>query len=99
MSEQINRRDFIKRAAASGAGLSLAMSGASTGRVLGANDRIRLGLIGCGRQGRDNMGNFRRQKVEIAAVCDVYEPNLRKALREAAGGNGEDTERLSPSPR
>jgi predicted dehydrogenase len=85
MSEQINRRDFIKRAAASGAGLSLAMSGASTGRVLGANDRIRLGLIGCGRQGRDNMGNFRRQKVEIAAVCDVYEPNLQKALHEAGG--------------
>ncbi len=86
MSEHINRRDFIKRAAASSAGLSLAMSGASTGRVLGANDRIRLGLIGCGRQGRDNMENFRRQGVEIAAVCDVYEPNLRKGLA-AAGGN------------
>ena len=85
MTEQINRRDFIKRAAVSSAGLSLAMSGASTGSVLGANDRIRLGLIGCGRQGRDNMRHFIRQGVEVAAVCDVYEPNLQKGLSDAGG--------------
>jgi predicted dehydrogenase len=85
MSEQINRRDFIRRAAVSTAGFSLAMSGASTSNVLGANDRIRLGLIGCGRQGRDNMENFMHQGVEVVAVCDVYEPNLQKGL-ETAGG-------------
>jgi predicted dehydrogenase len=62
------------------------MSGAGTRNVLGANDRIRLGVIGCGRQGRDNMGHFRRQGVEVAAVCDVYEPNLQKGL-QAAGEN------------
>jgi len=85
MSEQINRRDFIKKAAVSTAGISLAMSGAGARNVLGANDKIRLGLIGCGRQGRDNMGHFIRQGVEVAAVCDVYEPNLQKGLREAGG--------------
>ena len=85
MTEQINRRDFFKRAAVSTAGVSLAMSGASTGSVLSANDRIRLGLIGCGRQGVDNMRHFMKQGVEVAAVCDVYEPNLQKGL-EAAGG-------------
>jgi predicted dehydrogenase len=85
MSEQINRRDFFKRAAVGTAGVSLAMSGAGAGRVLGANDRIRLGLIGCGRQGVSNMQYFIKQGVEVAAVCDVYEPNLRKGL-EAAGG-------------
>ena len=85
MTDQINRRDFIRRAAVSSAGLSLAISGASTGKVLGANDRIRLGLIGCGRQGRDDMEYFIHQGVEAAAVCDVYEPNLQKGL-EAAGG-------------
>ncbi len=85
MSEQINRRDFFKRAAVGTAGVGLAMSGAGTGKVLGANDRIRLGLIGCGRQGVDNMRYFIKQGVEVAAVCDVYEPNLQKGL-EAAGG-------------
>jgi len=85
MTEQINRRDFIRRAAVSTTGFSLAMSGASTSNVLGANDRIRLGLIGCGRQGRDNMENFMHQGVEVAAVCDVYEPNLQKGLQWAGG--------------
>jgi predicted dehydrogenase len=85
MTEQINRRDFFKRAAVGSAGISLAMSGAGTGSVLGANDRIRLGLIGCGRQGVDDMRYFTKQGVEVAAVCDVYEPNLQKGL-EAAGG-------------
>ncbi len=85
MNEQINRRDFMRRAAVSTAGISLAMSGAGARNVLGANDRIRLGLIGCGRQGTDNMGHFKRQGVEIAAVCDVYEPNLQNGLRAAGG--------------
>ncbi len=85
MSEQINRRDFIKRAAVSTAGISLAMSGAGVRNVLGANDRIRLGLIGCGRQGVDNMGHFIKQGVEVAAVCDVYEPNLQNGLKAAGG--------------
>lgn len=85
MIGQINRRDFIKRASAGTVGASLAVTGASTRSVLGANDRIRLGLIGCGRQGIDNMQHFIKKGVEVAAVCDVYEPNLQKGL-EAAGG-------------
>jgi predicted dehydrogenase len=85
MIGQINRRDFIKRASAGTVGASLAITGASTRSVLGANDRIRLGLIGCGRQGIDNMQHFIKKGVEVAAVCDVYESNLQKGL-EAAGG-------------
>ncbi len=85
MSEEINRRDFVKRAALTTAGVSLSMAGLNTRRVLGANDRIRLGVIGTGRQGIDNMRNFMRHGVEVAAVCDVYQPNLDKGL-QAAGG-------------
>jgi len=85
MNQQINRRDFIRKAAASTAGLSLAMSGASTGKVMGANDRIRLGLIGSGRQGRDDMETFIHQGAEAAVVCDVYEPSLQKGLESTQG--------------
>ena len=63
MSDEINRRDFMKRAAITTAGVSLSMAGLSTGSVLGANDRIRLGVIGTGRQGIDNMQNFMRHGV------------------------------------
>jgi predicted dehydrogenase len=85
MSDEINRRDFMKRAAITTAGVSLSMAGLSTRSVLGANDRIRLGVIGTGRQGIDDMQNFMRHGVEVAAVSDVYQPNLDKGL-QAAGG-------------
>ena len=86
MTDEINRRDFMKRAAYTTAGVSLSMAGFSTTKVLGANDRIRLGVIGTGRQGTDDMKNFMKHGVEVAAVCDVYQPNLDKGLA-AAGGN------------
>jgi len=85
MTEEINRRDFMKRAAVATAATSLSMAGLSSGSVLGANDRIRLGVIGTGRQGIDNMRNFMQHGVEVAAVCDVYQPNLEKGLKAAGG--------------
>jgi predicted dehydrogenase len=85
MSDEINRRDFMKRAAAISAATSISMAGLSTNTVLGANDRIRLGVIGGGRQGTDNMQNFMKHGVEVAGVCDVFEPNLQKCLKAAGG--------------
>lgn len=81
MSE-MERRDFIKGSAAAAAGLALAPA-----RVLGANDRIVAGFIGVGRQGQGNMRSFlKAENVVIAAVCDVYEPNLEKAAAIAGPG-------------
>jgi len=49
-------------------------------RVIGANDRVRVGVIGTGRQGTNVLrGHQRLDDVEIAAICDVYAPNLAKA--------------------
>jgi predicted dehydrogenase len=85
MSQEINRRDFMKRAAAISAVTSISMAGLSSSNVLGANDRIRLGVMGCGRQGTDNMQNFMKHGVEVAGVCDVFEPNMQKCLKAAGG--------------
>ncbi|PYV23163.1 MAG: gfo/Idh/MocA family oxidoreductase, partial [Acidobacteria bacterium] len=83
MSDEINRRDFIKRAGLSSVGAGLAMSGIGpTGNVLGANDKIRVGVIGTGRQGQGDLRAFARQPdVEIVAVCDVFQPNLEATMR------------------
>jgi len=89
MSEAIYRREFMKRAALTTAAVSIAVSGPTTRSVLGANDRIRLGVIGTGRQGRDNMRNFKRHGVEVIAVCDVYKPNLDRGLAEGASDSSE----------
>ena len=92
MRGEINRRDFIKRAGIGTMGAGLAMSGIGpTGNVLGANDKVLVGVIGTGRQGRDNLADFAKQPdVEIAAVCDVYQPNLDRAL-QATNGQAKST--------
>jgi len=46
----LGRRDFVKTAIGTGAALAFAPS--ALGRVLGANDRINVGLIGMGGRGR-----------------------------------------------
>ena len=82
MSEEINRRDFIRRAGMTTASVSMAAAGLVASRnVLGANDRVRAGVIGAGQQGRDDFLDFMRQpEGEVVALCDVYQPSLDKAL-------------------
>lgn len=72
---KFERRDFIKQAASSAAvGLTLSSASAlSFARVLGANDRVRLGLIGAGARGQELMKEFLRvPNVEFVAAADVY---------------------------
>jgi predicted dehydrogenase len=79
MSQPIDRRVFMRRAAGAGATVSMSLAGPLTRKALGANDRVRVGLVGAGRQGVSNMKAFQRHGAEVAAVCDVYAPNLGKA--------------------
>ena len=87
MCQDISRRDFIKRAAVTTAGTGLALSGIGPGgNVLGASDKVRVGVIGTGRMGVANLEDFSKQPdVEVAAVCDVFQPNLEKGLKASGG--------------
>jgi predicted dehydrogenase len=61
----------------------LAAAGAQS--VLGAADRVNVGLIGCGGRGRYVAGFMREaENVRFAACADVFLPNAEKA-REWAG--------------
>lgn len=83
MTSRLDRRQFLITGAAGVAAAALHASPASA-RILGANDRVRVGVIGTGRQGLGVMrGHQRLDDVEIAAVCDVYGPNLAKAADAA----------------
>ncbi|MCP5119275.1 MAG: Gfo/Idh/MocA family oxidoreductase, partial [bacterium] len=64
----------------------LAATALSSARALGANDRLRGAVIGSGGRGRFLTAQFKELGVEMAAVCDVYEPNLQLGLKEAASG-------------
>ncbi len=75
-----NRREFLKQAAASAA-FSLSYP---TGRVLGANDRVRLGIIGPGARGKELMREFlKAPNVEFVAAADVYTLRLEEVKQLA----------------
>ena len=42
----------------------------SYSRVLGANDRVQMALIGCGERGRSDLGNFVKLGVDVVALSD-----------------------------
>ena len=76
-----NRREFLKTA--TGAAV-VAMTATSYGRVVGANDRISIGVIGCGRRGRGAHmpgvhAHAEAENVQITAVCDVWQRHLQQA--------------------
>ncbi len=63
----------------------LAATAASASRVLGANGRIRVGVIGTGGRGQLLMGLFKQcADCEMTAVCDVYEPRRAQAREKDA---------------
>jgi predicted dehydrogenase len=80
-----NRRTFLRQLTVGTA--ALAVAGIfSPGRVLGANDRIRIGLIGAGSRGRDIFKvALRCPNVEAVAVADVYTRRLDEAKAIAPG--------------
>ncbi len=62
------------------------VTAAAQARVFGANERIRGAVIGSGGRGRLLMREFKELGVEIAAVADVYEPNLAAGMELASSG-------------
>ncbi|HUK19835.1 MAG TPA: Gfo/Idh/MocA family oxidoreductase [Bryobacteraceae bacterium] len=62
------------------------MAAASYNRVIGANDKVALGLVGSGRQGNADWKWFvANSDVAPLAVADVYQPNLENGLSNAGG--------------
>lgn len=51
MPTKLDRREFVKTAAGAGAAIALAPNVSAAGRVLGANDKINVGVIGAGGRG------------------------------------------------
>lgn len=93
MSET-TRRGFIQTAAAAG----VAVSASSVLRAAGANERIVVGLIGCGGRGGHDAGLFKNVKnVEIAWVCDPDEGRRAKTAEKfgiSAGKSVTDMRKL-----
>lgn len=81
---KISRREFMSKSASGLAGLALGTAAlGSPSRVMGANSRLSIGLIGCGGQGCNDASQAMRYSdelnVEVTAVCDVWKLHLNAA--------------------
>ena len=91
MKPEVNRRQFLGRSLR---GASIAA--ASYGRVLGANNKLMVANIGCGRrnllkeliQVRPDTG------IEIRAVCDTWKVRREKAAAEVKEFTGQDARQV-----
>jgi len=70
-STMLTRREGIQAAA---------LTALSYSRILGANDRIQFGLVGCGERGLYVASIFQKTaEVDVRAVCDVFGDHTDKA--------------------
>ncbi len=74
----INRRKFLETALAAAAATQARPMFASEARgIQGANDRIRVGLIGCGNRGNQVSTDWMKHKDSVfVAACDVAKDRL-----------------------
>lgn len=81
------RRDFIKKAALGTAGLTIGgmgLSARSYSRIIGANDRINVMIMGCGRR----VGAYyeaitdKQYNIELSYICDVMKSQREKVMTD-----------------
>lgn len=84
-----NRREFLKKMSAGAAGVAvggtaMGMSAKSYGKIIGANDRINVAIMGLGRR----LGAYyapigkKENNVELVYLCDVMKSQREKAAQK-----------------
>lgn len=82
---QATRRDFLQSTVATGASLILCGTRAS-GKILGANDRVRVGVAGLNGRGQSHIqGWMGQENVEIAYLADPDANVLSRAVKGVSG--------------
>lgn len=84
----MNRRRFIRNVAV-GAGAASLWTARSYSAIQGANERLRIGVIGCGGMANHHMDALLKMKqsdnIDITAVCDIYQKRLDAAAAKTGG--------------
>ena len=82
---RMNRRTFLQKSVL--AGTATAFTAKSYAQIAGANERVRVGLIGFGLIGRFHMAAIQEQPdAVVTAVCDVHRGRVEQGVA-MAGGN------------
>lgn len=82
---EIKRRQFIQNSVGTAAAIGT-LNSIAPASVLGANERVNLGIIGPGGRGRGLMRTALNFNVKFRAVCDAFKPNMERGLQIAGEG-------------
>jgi predicted dehydrogenase len=83
MADKLDRREFVKQTTIT-ALAAVGMTARSYARVIGANDRIRLGGIGPGDRGAGRVAAAQKLGADIVALADVNKGMLERAQKGLA---------------
>jgi predicted dehydrogenase len=97
MQRSLSRRSFLKTGIG---GAALALPATSYARIIGANDRISIGVIGCGGRGVGaHMVGIQKhaaqENIEVTAVCDPWKLRTEVAAAKAKEDYGRAARRFS----
>ncbi|NAS32268.1 Gfo/Idh/MocA family oxidoreductase [Flavobacteriaceae bacterium R38] len=82
MDVKKSRRDFIKKSALIGAGISIAPGLAFANKKQEKKEKLKLGLIGVGLRGTNHLNNvLLRDDVTVTAICDIDEGRIAISLK------------------
>lgn len=95
----VTRRSFIKKSTIGVASLAMGstmnMSAKSYSKIMGANDRVRVGIVGFSNRFRDSLGKSflmyaKQMNFELYSVCDIWNRRRDEGLawyKELEGGS------------
>jgi len=89
------RRSFIQKTSFLAGGMALGLSPISYGRIIGANDRVKVGLVGFALRSKQSlipsfMNHAKELNMEIMALSDIWKLRREEgeAFLKAQTGNG-----------
>ncbi len=103
---KVTRRNFIGKTAGTIAGIavssgSTSLSAASYKRIIGANDRINIGLLGCGARCDGHMNMIKTSEkdknIGVVAVCDIWTYNRERSAARCKKMFGNDVKQFKYS--
>ena len=83
-----SRREFIQKSARAAAGVyigTMGLSAKSYGRILGANDRVRVGVVGFSDRHRSShipcfMNHYKEMNFDVVAVSDIWKKRREEGV-------------------
>ncbi|MBN1349450.1 Gfo/Idh/MocA family oxidoreductase [candidate division KSB1 bacterium] len=98
--ENITRRRAMQTIGVTAVGLST-FSAKSFARIVGANDRINIGIIGCGGMSNSHRKSFVENKdndnIDVIAVCDVFTKRMEKFAEKSEAASFPEYKKLLES--